>query len=77
MEVATDGSVWYASGSSADTCGGVARFDGVTPDRYLSGVCVDAIDITADGAVWLLGTEADDSLRRVYVITPEAVAASG
>jgi hypothetical protein len=76
VEVATDGSVWYASGSPADNCGGVARFDGVTPDRYLSGLCVEAIDITTDGSVWLLATEADSDLRHVYVITPEAVAAT-
>ena len=75
MEVAPDGSVWYGSGSPADTCGGVARFDGVTPDRYLSGLCVEAIDITADGAVWLLASEAGADLRHVYVIKPEAVAA--
>ncbi|MGD8682741.1 MAG: hypothetical protein PVG27_02240 [Chloroflexota bacterium] len=72
--MATDGSVWYALGSPANTCSGVARFDGVTPDQYLSGVCLDAIDIAADGAVWLLGTEAGADLRHVHVITPEAVA---
>jgi hypothetical protein len=74
VEVATDGSVWYASGSPEDNCGGVARFDGVTPDRYLSGLCVEAIDINTDGSVWLLATEAGADLRDVYVITPEAVA---
>jgi hypothetical protein len=37
------------------------------------------MDITADGAVWVLATEKKgrNELRDLYVITPEAVAATG
>ena len=76
VRVAPDGSVWVAArldvpGGQVPVCGegvgGVARFDGVTWDRYLAGRCVAAFDIAGDGSVWVL---ADDAL---YVITPEAV----
>jgi hypothetical protein len=64
---------------------GVVRFDGVTWSRYLQGHCIESMDTTADGSVWLLASEsgarsaeAEDPLiqTHVYVITPEAVAAS-
>jgi hypothetical protein len=45
-------------------------------DRYLLDLCVEAIDTTSDGAVWMLASEAGADLRHVYVITPEAIAAS-
>ena len=70
------GSLWFAVGEPWDDfCDGVGHFDGVTPDRFLSDLCVKTVDITADGAVWLLANEPDADLRHVYVITPEAVAA--
>ncbi len=60
-----------------DPCGcdgGVGHFDGEAWDRYLSGLCVEAIDIDDDGAVWTLAKKPDADLRHVYVITPEAMA---
>jgi hypothetical protein len=73
LEVAPDGSVWAASG--LDGCDGVGYFDGVTPDHYLPGHCVKAIDITAGGAAWVLAKGPGVDLRQVYVIIPEAMAA--
>ena len=87
LEVAPDGSVWFVSrwGQRPECGGGVGHADGDTWDgypRYLEDLCVDAIDITADGSVWLRAgkgsqEEEDAGPRSVYVITPEAVAASG
>mgnify|MGYP001823749417 CR=1 FL=1 len=89
LRVASDGSIWFAAMEPPDDygslwfavgepwddfCDGVGHFDGVTPDRFLSDLCVKTVDITADGAVWLLANEPDADLRHVYVITPEAVA---
>ena len=54
-------------------CDGLARFEGTTVDRFLPGQCI-SMDIAADGTVWVLVGE--DEGRRLYVITPEAVAAS-
>ena len=89
LRVASDGSIWFAAMEPPDDygslwfavgepwddfCEGVGHFDGVTPGRFLSDLCIKTIDITADGAVWLLANEPDVDLRHVYVITPEAVA---
>jgi hypothetical protein len=49
---------------------GIARFDGSTWQYFLSGHRVSDWDIAPDGSVWL---RADHGL---YVITPEAVAAT-
>jgi hypothetical protein len=87
LEVAADGSVWFVSRwgrPGPDLCGGVGHADGETWDgypRYLEDLCVDAIDITADGLVWALAgkgsqEEEDAGPRSLYVITPEAVAAT-
>jgi hypothetical protein len=92
FEVALDGSLWFSLWQSADgeppggdppegdwydavrdghlVCDGLARFDGEAVDRFLAGRCV-SMDIAADGSVWVL-SDAD-----LYVITPEAVAATG
>ena len=51
-------------------CDGIARFDGVTLDRFLPGQCV-SMDIAADGSVWVFA--GDDEGRDLYVITPAAV----
>jgi hypothetical protein len=67
-------------------CDGLARFDGETLDRFLPGRC-PLMDIAADGSVWVLATDEgaltpgeggfpDDQGWGLYVITPEAVAAS-
>jgi hypothetical protein len=92
--VAPDGTLWVPSrlgvlgrdpdlgGGQRNVCGhgidGVARFDGETWSRFLAGRCVEAMDITTDGSVWLLASRSDARfpLARVYVITPEAVAAA-
>jgi hypothetical protein len=76
LEVAPDGSVWSASGSPPDGCHGVSHFDGVTWDRFLTDLCVGPLDITADGAVWLLATEPGAGLLSPYVIAPEAMVAT-
>ena len=54
-------------------CDGLARFDGTTVDHFLPGQCI-SMDIAADGSVWVLADE--DEGRDLYVITPEAVAAT-
>jgi hypothetical protein len=92
FQVAPDGSLWFSLWRSADgtdprevggwqqawnhgdprgflACDGLARFDGQTLDRFMTGQCI-SMDISADGSVWVLG---DNDL---YVITPEAVAAT-
>jgi hypothetical protein len=69
-------------GGHRNVCGhgidGVARFDGETWSRFLPGRCVEVMDTAADGSVWLLASKSDARfpLAHVYVITPEAVAAT-
>ena len=93
FQVAPDGNPWFSLWRSANgtdpredeewqqtwnhgdpreflACDGLARFDGQTLDWFMTGQCI-SMDISADGSVWVLG---DNDL---YVITPEAVAASG
>ena len=90
--VAPDGSLWIPSllgmqgrdpdlgGGHQTVCGhgtdGVVRFDGETWSRHLQGRCVEAMDIAADGSVWLLATKSNADLAHVYVITSAAVAAN-
>jgi hypothetical protein len=74
LAVSPDGSLWFASGFPPDGCQGVRRFDGVTWDGFLTDLCVGALDITSDGAVWLLATEPGAGLLSPYVITPQATA---
>jgi hypothetical protein len=78
LRVAPDDALWVpVRGKVHDrlVIDGVARFDGVTWSHYLQGFWVEAMDIAADGAIWLLATEPDADIRHVYVITPEAVSA--
>jgi hypothetical protein len=52
---------------------GLIWFDGESLDRFLPSRCI-TMDIAADGSVWVLADE--DKGKSLYVITPEAVAAS-
>jgi hypothetical protein len=82
--VARDGSLWLGGlrGPLPRTAcgGGVGHFDGVTWSRFLPDHCVIALDIAADGSVWLLATESGRGATRplvhTYVITPEPVAST-
>jgi hypothetical protein len=68
---------WDRRGAVGDgrlLCDGLARFDGQTLDRFLPGQCI-SMDIAADGSAWVLADE--DASTDLYVITPEAVMASG
>lgn len=80
FRAAPDGGVWFAlraaSGPplSEELCGGIARFDGTTwLGPYLPGLCVESIELAADGSVWLLAQAAEsDGLVELFVVTPEA-----
>jgi hypothetical protein len=89
FKVAPDGSLWFSMwrddpgtdtgmceqdwGAGPVYCDGLARFDGETLDRFLPGQSI-SMDIAADGSVWVLAGNAQG--RDLYLITPEAVAAS-
>jgi hypothetical protein len=49
---------------------GTSRFDGSTWQHYLSGHRITSMEVAPDGSVWLLAE------GNLYVITPEAVAAT-
>ena len=83
--VAPDGSLWVPErlgvwNDEQPVCDhdldGVARFDGGAWSHHLRGGCVEAMDIAADGTVWLLAAESGATypLLHLYVITPEAIA---
>jgi hypothetical protein len=82
FEAAPDRSVWFdpspqGEGPGSD-CDGVANFDGQAVRRHLRGMCIYAMDVAPDGAVWLQGrlpTTDDTQPIDTYVITPQAVAA--
>ncbi len=87
--VAPDGSFWAAwpgrGALGTPDCLGVNRFDGRAWERYLPDMYVHPLgmDIAPDGSVWLIAWEdkgVDDlgyrSDGHLYVITPEAVAAT-
>ena len=58
-------------------CGGVAHFDGDTLSNYLTDQCIHSMDVAADGIAWVLASdEPDGPAARIYIITPEAVAAT-
>ena len=60
-------------------CGGAARFDGTTwLGPILPGMCVESIDLAADGSVWLLAhdAESDDGLVDLFVVTSDAADAA-
>jgi streptogramin lyase len=73
LEVAADGSVWL-NGSPTDEGCGVTHYHGTTWTSYLAGSCIEDFAIAPDGSVWL--GAAEGSRLHVYVITPEAVAAT-
>ena len=75
LRVAPDGGVWVA-GAGWDDCHGVARFDGASWTPYLEDYCVDGLDITPEGTIWALASASNGGALGIYVITPEAVAAS-
>jgi hypothetical protein len=82
LRQAPDGGLWMAQQYHDDMpCSehwGVARFDGSTWRRFVSGRCVGSVDMAPDGSVWLKATSdsSDDAPSDLYVITPEAVAAT-
>ena len=70
--VVAPANAWFMPPDATDPpFDGIARFDGSTWQNFLEGHRVGDWDIAPDGSVWL---RADGAL---YVITPEAVAASG
>jgi hypothetical protein len=78
--VAPDGSLWAHDVGSptndgaahAAPCPPLARFDGVTVQRFLPETCGGpvSLDVAADGSVWVA------SEHDLYVITPEALGAT-
>jgi hypothetical protein len=64
---------FYAVEDGRAACDGLVRFDGETVDHFLAGRCI-SMDIAADGSVWALADAEDGG--DLYVITPEAVAAT-
>jgi hypothetical protein len=76
LRLAPDGSVWIA-GAGWGGCHGVARFDGASWAPYLEGYCVDGLAITPRGTVWALASADAEGPLRLYVITSDAVGASG
>lgn len=74
LDVAADGSLWLNGSATDEGCGGTAHLHGTTWTSYLVGSCTHDFAIAPDGSVWLV---ADEGGRpSLYVITPEAVAAS-
>ena len=83
FRVAPDGRLWFAlraeSGLpvSEERCAGIAGFDGTSwSGPFLTDLCVESIELAADGSVWLLArsAEAGDDVLELYVIAPEATA---
>jgi hypothetical protein len=90
--VAADGSLWLERFEGHDCrddaghecgarCGGAAHYDGTTWTSYLEEYCISDLAIGPDGSVWLGAEDYDydtDMLgpSSLYVITPEAVAAT-
>ena len=67
-------------------CDGLARFDGQTLDRFMTGQCI-SMDISADGSVWVLAADEaafllkerfipDHQTWDLFVIAPDVVMAS-
>jgi hypothetical protein len=72
---APDGGLWVRHnhrwwGPGVD---GIFRFDGSTWRHFLPGHSFKSVSVAPDGSVWLL---ADGIYDGIYVITPEAIAAS-
>ena len=78
LRAAPDGSLWATAG--AESCdGGMFHFDGTTWNHYLAGRCTDVFEVAPDGSLWAVdGAEDTDGVRLadLYVITPEALAAT-
>ena len=55
---------------------GLVRFDGTSTHHVLRGHSVSDVHFGPDGYVWAIAAR-DDGPWRLYVITPEAVAAVG
>ena len=57
---------------------GVLAFDGTQWYQYLGGHCVSDVAVATDGSVWVTdgGGDVDGAGAGLYVITPEAVAAT-
>jgi len=74
-KVTPDGRLWVSGDPRGD---GVDLFDGDSRTHYLQGHAVYGWDMAPDGSVWVLAakTDVDDSPIHIYVITPEAVAAT-
>ena len=70
--------IWFMPPDATDPpFDGIARFDGSTWRYFLSGHDVSDWDIAPDGSVWLRMEDPDNYFGSgLYVITPEAVAAS-
>jgi len=75
LTVAADGSLWLAGSPLDEDACGVTHFDGTTATSYLVGTCIEDLAIALDGSVWLRADARSGDVH-VYVITPEAVAAS-
>jgi hypothetical protein len=77
--VAPDGTVWVGSGAYDVRGSGLHHFDGTAWTRFLPQLTIFSLDIGPDGAVWFIA-KADPGDNRedagLYVITPEAVAAT-
>jgi streptogramin lyase len=84
LEVAVDGSLWLIGTPTEEPwdCCGVSHYDGTTWTSYLVGSLVHDFAIAPDGSVWLgahdvwLGAKGMANPLGLYVITPEAVAAT-
>ncbi len=83
FEVAPDGSVWLNPTEKLRRAQGVARFDGDSLKRYLEDLRVYAMDVGPDDSVWLEAGSYSVSKGKehfgpidMYVITPEAIAAT-
>jgi hypothetical protein len=84
LTVAPDGSLWsdwwWKGDFGFPVNDGVRHFDGATLSHYLRGHPVRAMDVAADGSLWLLADDDpsdEEEVLDLYVITPEAVAATG
>ena len=78
ISVAADGSFWLNGIDHLGGCDGVDHYDGSTWTSYLRGSCVHDLSIAPDGGVWVRADIVDvpGNATGLYVITPEAVAAS-
>jgi len=75
LVVGDDGGFWLPGKSSGGGCDGVAHYDGTTWTDHLAGRCIVDLAIAPDGSVWLYGEAGTEG--HLYVITPEAVSATG